>query len=372
MGLIRLSKSSMSEAEISAAAEAVRRGALGMGLEVKAFEQELGEFLGGEREVVCVSTGTAALQLAVQACGIGPGDEILVPTLTFVASFQAITAAGAIPVACDVRAADGYLDAADAARRVTSRTKAIMPVHYASNPGAIDEVYELARKLRIRVIEDAAHAFGCLHRGQNIGATGDVVCFSFDGIKNITSGEGGAIVTNDPVVSERAKSARLLGVLKDTEQRYAGQRSWEFDVVEQGWRYHMGNVYAAIGRAQLRRLKSEFAPRRQRLARRYEDGLRGMPGVRTLQLDYESIVPHIFPILLGGGRRNPVRSAMTSSEIETGIHYKPNHLLSFYGAARSGLPVAEQLYTEMLSLPLHAELTDDEQDLVLNVLRQTI
>ncbi len=372
MALIRLSKSSTGEREINAAAEAVRRAALGMGPEVNAFEKELSEFIGGEREVVCVTTGTAALQLAVQACGIGPGDEVLVPTLTFVASFQAISATGAKPVACEVREEDGYLDVEDAARRVTSRTKAIMPVHYASNLGAIDEVYGLARKHQLRVIEDAAHAFGSTRDGKYAGATGDVVCFSFDGIKNITSGEGGAIVTGDAVVVERAKNARLLGVLKDTEQRYAGKRSWEFDVTEQGWRYHMSNVYAAIGRVQLSRLAAEFAPRRQQLARQYEEQLRGIPSLRTLHLDYENVVPHIFPVFISNERRDAVREVMTAAEIETGIHYKPNHLLSFYGGGSVSLPMAVRLYREMLTLPLHFELTDDEQNRVVETLRSAL
>ncbi|HEY2343210.1 MAG TPA: DegT/DnrJ/EryC1/StrS family aminotransferase [Chthoniobacteraceae bacterium] len=372
MSLIRLSKSSTSEAEATAAAEAVRRAALGMGGEVNAFEQELAEFLGGNRQVICVSTGTAALQLAVQACGIGPGDEVLVPTLTFVASFQAISATGATPVACEVRASDGYLDVADAAGRITEKTKAIMPVHYASNLGAIGEVYALAQQHRLRVIEDAAHAFGGLDQGQRVGATGDVVCFSFDGIKNITSAEGGAIVTGDSDVAEHAKNARLLGVVKDTEKRYSGQRSWEFDVVEQGWRYHMSNVYAAIGRVQLGRLRKEFGPRRMQLAQRYEDLLSGLPGVRTLRLDYENIIPHIFLIFIAGEKRDAVRAAMTAQEIETGIHYKPNHLLSLYGGGAISLPVAEQLYAEMLTLPLHFELTDAEQDRVVETFRKAL
>jgi len=214
--LVRLSRSSTSEKEITAVGETVRRAALGMGSETDAFEKELTQFIGGNRHVLCVNTGTAALQLAIQACGIGRGDEVLVPTLTFVASFQAISATGATPVACDVLRENGCLDPVDAALRITPRTKAIMPVHYASGPGALDKIYELAKKKNLRVIEDAAHAFGGKYQGNRVGATGDVVCFSFDGIKNITSGEGGAVVTSDATVANRIKDARLLGVEKDT------------------------------------------------------------------------------------------------------------------------------------------------------------
>ena len=247
---IRLSKSTVGPLEANAVAQAVQRGYLGMGADVQAFENELAEFIGGNRHVMAVSNGTAAVQLAVQACGIGPGDEVLVPTLTFVATFQAISATGAIPVACDIEPRRAQLDVSDAARRITARTRAIVPVHYASCPGDLDQVYELAAAHGLRVIEDAAHAFGGYYNGRRAGATGDVVCFSFDGIKNITSGEGGAVVTSDAEVAERVRDARLLGVEKDTDKRYAGARSWEFDVTHQGWRYHMSNIFAALGRTQ--------------------------------------------------------------------------------------------------------------------------
>jgi len=370
--LVRLSRSSTSEKEITAVGETVRRAALGMGSETDAFEKELTQFIGGNRHVLCVNTGTAALQLAIQACGIGRGDEVLVPTLTFVASFQAISATGATPVACDVLRENGCLDPVDAALRITPRTKAIMPVHYASGPGALDKIYELAKKKNLRVIEDAAHAFGGKYQGNRVGATGDVVCFSFDGIKNITSGEGGAVVTSDATVANRIKDARLLGVEKDTEKRYSGQRSWEFDVTAQGWRYHMSNVFAALGRAQLSRLDSEFAPRRIQLARQYAKLLAGIPHLRHLNLSYGDVVPHIFPVFIADGKRDAVREALRTENIESGIHYKPNHLLSFYGGGKTRLPIAEELYSQMLTLPLHAELTDAEQERVIEALRNQI
>jgi dTDP-4-amino-4,6-dideoxygalactose transaminase len=370
MNRIRLSKSSTSEAEVAAAAEAVRKALLGIGAEVNEFERELAAFIGGDRQVICVNTGTSALQLAVQACGIGPGDEVIVPSLTFVASFQAVSATGATPVACDVCEDNAGLDPEDAAQRITPRTKAVMPVHYASGQGRLDEIYALAQRHNLRVIEDAAHAFGGTWKGRRVGATGDVVCFSFDGIKNITSAEGGAVVTSDAKVAERVRDARLLGVEKDTEKRYAGQRSWEFDVKAQGWRYHLSNVYAAIGRVQLRRLDAEFAPRRVALARRYVRLLDGAPDLRHLNLDYGPVVPHIFPIFIEGGKRDALRDALLAQEIENGIHYKPNHLLTFYGGGKVRLPVAEKFYEQMLTLPLHAELTEAEQDRVVEVVRR--
>lgn len=364
---IRLSKSTVGEREAAALAEVIADGRLGMGAYVDKFEKELQAYIGGGREVMCVNTGTSALHLAVQACGIGAGDEVIVPTITYVASFQAVSAAGATPVACDVDARTLWLDPADAARRITPRTRAIMPVHYASGQGTLEAVYDLAGRYDLRVIEDAAHAFGGTWNGARVGAIGDVVCFSFDGIKNITSGEGGAVVTADAEVARRIRDARLLGVEKDTEKRYQGQRSWEFDVTAQGWRYHMSNPMAAIGRVQLTRLDGEFAPKRVALAKRYEALLAGTPDVRTLGLDYGAVVPHIFPVLIANERRDAVRAALIADAIECGIHYKPNHLLSLYGGGRVSMPVAEKAYSEMLTLPLHVELSAEDQERIVEI-----
>lgn len=367
--MIRLSKSTVGEREAQALARVIADGRLGMGSFVDKFEKELAAFIGGDRHVMCVNTGTSALQLAVQACGIGPGDEVLIPTITYIASFQAVSATGATPVACDIDPETLCLNAADAAHRMTPRTKAIMPVHYASGPGDLHAIYALARRHSLRVIEDAAHAFGGFWNGSRVGACGDVVCFSFDGIKNITSGEGGAVVTSDPEVARRVKDARLLGVEKDTEKRYSGQRSWEFDATAQGWRYHMSNLCAAIGSVQLRRLDAEFAPQRIALAKRYERLLAGIPQIRTLKLDYGPVVPHIFAILIDAGNRDAVRQALLDNEIECGIHYKPNHLLTLYGNGSVKLPVAEDAYSRMLTLPLHVGLSAAEQERIVDVVR---
>lgn len=369
--MIRLSKSALDQNEVDAASSVLKRGFLGMGEEVCEFENELSAYLGVEA-VVCVSTGTAALQLALQAIGVGPGDEILVPTLTYVASFQAVSATGATPVACDVRLADGLLDLDDARRRMTSRTRAVMPVHYASFPGDLDAIHAFGREHGLRVIEDAAHAFGCSFDGRRIGSFGDIACFSFDGIKNITSGEGGAVVSADREVMDKVRDARLLAVRHDTERRYRGERSWDFDVTEQGWRYHMSDIMAAIGRVQLRRFEVELAPRRIEVARAYREGLADVAGVQLFANSGEGVVPHIFPVRVLGGRRDMLRAALERGGIQTGIHYKPNHLLTRFGAGAPSLPVAERLYGELLTLPLHPQVREADCELILAVMRDTL
>ncbi|MCK6622835.1 MAG: DegT/DnrJ/EryC1/StrS family aminotransferase [Calditrichaceae bacterium] len=366
--LVRLSKSVIGEKEIAAVTQILQKEFLGMGPEVQAFENDLAVFIGDNRQVVCVNTGTAALHLAVQACGIGPGDEVIIPSLTYLASYQAISATGATPVSCDVLLETGTIDPEDAAKRITPRTRAIMPVHYASGWGRLEQVYDLAQKHGLRVIEDAAHAFGGIYKGRRVGASGDIVCFSFDGIKNITSGEGGAVVTADPQIAEYVRDARLLGVQKDTEKRYARERSWEFDVTIQGWRFHMSDIMAAIGRVQLKRLE-EFTTIRVRLAKNYARLLKEIPNIRLLNIEYGPVIPHIFPIFIGQDKRDKVRQALIDNNIQCGIHYKPNHLLSRYNLGYS-LPVTEKLYQETLTLPLHPDVTEEQQEKICDIIRQ--
>ncbi len=365
---IRLARSVVDNKE----ANAVRRilledGYLGMGREVCLFEAELGRFFGG-REVTCVNSGTAALHLAVMAL-VKEGNEVLVPSFTFVATFQAITAAGAKPVACDIDPDTLLIDLKDAARRITKKTRVIMPVHYSGGVGDLNAVYAFAGKHRLRVIEDAAHAFGSMYKDRKIGSFGDVICFSFDGIKSITSGEGGCIVSADKKFNAFVKDARLLGVCKDTDKRYSGERSWEFEVLHQGYRYHMSNIMAAIGRVQVNKF-SRFAKTRQSLAKKYHKALSSIAGIDLLRRDYATIVPHIFPILVKNGRRDQLRAYLQKKGIETGIHYYPNHLLRFFVKKNVRLPVTENVYSRILSLPLHPALTSIEQNRVITALRE--
>ena len=369
--LIRLSKSCLSSAEKLAVMGVLDREFLGMGAEVQQFEQNLALFFG--RPVVCVVNGTAALQLAIQACGIGAGDEVLVPSLTYVASFQAISATGAKPVACDIDPDTLMLDWRDAQHRLTSKTRAIMPVHYSGGVGDIDGIYNFASYHNLRVVEDAAHAFGTTHRGQRVGGFGDIACFSFDGIKNITCGEGGAIVTDDLTILRKMKDARLLGVEMDTEKRYTGQRSWEFDVTAQGWRYHMSNIMAAIGIEQLCRFDDITFVRRER-ARLYDRLFCDHSRIQPLQRDYNSVVPHVYVVRIAGLKdRSFIQARLLEQGIQTGILYQPNHYLSYYRNPDSApLPITASVFAEMLTLPLHCDLTESDVEWVCKTLKKEL
>jgi dTDP-4-amino-4,6-dideoxygalactose transaminase len=366
--IIRVSKSVVGQEESEAVENVIRNiGYLGMGEEVKNFENELELYIGNpDYKAVCVNTGTSALHIAIESV-TNPGDEILVPSFTFIATYQAITAAGCIPISCEINKDTLLMDLNDARERVTNKTKVILPVLYASNPGNLKEIYALANEFKLRVIEDSAHAFGCNYNGKKIGAQGDIICFSFDGIKNITSGEGGAIFTSDVKVMEYVKDARLLGVEKDSEKRYKSERSWDFDVSIQGYRYHMSNIFAAIGRVQLRRFEKEFAISRKNIAKKYSRLLKNNTNIKLIEMDYENIVPHIFPILIKGGKRDQLFDKLKENGIQCGMHYKPNHLLTKYKTSYS-LPVTEKAYDQVLTLPLHPEITEESVNKICNLL----
>jgi len=362
---IRLSKSSISQEEKDAVIKVLDKEYLGMGEEVMLFEQEIKSYLKTEFDVVCVNTGTSALHLALEALDIKAGDEVLVPSLTYVASFQAISATGATPVAVDIDPNRLFIDIEDAKKRLSDKTKAIMPVHYASSAKGMDEVYKFAKEYNLRVIEDAAQAFGSIRDGKKVGTEGDIICFSFDGIKNITSGEGGAILSNDKEFIQRVQDGRLLGVEKDTQKRYAGQRSWDFDVKHQGFRYHMSNIMAAIGIEQLKKVES-IRSKRDTIVQTYIEELKDLNEIEILDFDFKDIISHIF--VIKAKKRDQLREYLIDHNIECGVHYKPNHLLSKYKVDYE-LPVTEKIYEEILTLPCHYDLELEDQNRVIQCVK---
>lgn len=363
---MRLSRSIVGKDEADAVARVIcEDGYLGMGAATKKFEADLAAYLGVEPwQIISANSGTAALHLAVWAAlerarPRPARPAILVPSLTFISSFQAILAGGCVPIACDVRMDTGTLDLADAEKRLTGDVIAVMHVDYASNPWQIDKVYDFGRRHGLAVIDDAAHAFGCRHHGRKIGSFGDLVCFSFDGIKNITCGEGGCLVAFDRQSAEVAADARLLGVQGDTAKRFAGARSWDPDATRPGLRYHLSNIMAAIGSTQLARLENEFIPARRRLYEFYRQGLDPLAGIELFVTDpADFIVPHIMPVRILDGKRDQVAEKLDKAGIPTGMHYKPNHLLSLFGNGAVSLPASEKLYRELITLPLHPGLSE--------------
>ena len=377
---MRLSQSCVGAAESAALSRVIAHGYLGMGAESLAFEAALANFLQVPVEhVVAVATGTAALHLACQA--VCPrGSAVLVPSLTYVATFQAISAAGCQPVPCEVLPHTCTLDLDDVAQRLEALRQdphsppvsALMPMTYAGNPYQLDALHSFATEQGLRLITDAAHAFGCQHQGRLVGSFGDITCFSFDGIKNITCGEGGAVICSNAHDSHRIRTARQLGIEGDSLARAAGKRLLNPEVYEQGWRYHLSNMHAAVGLVQLARLRHEFAPKRKALAARYCHNLCAMPQLALLHsAAHDDIIPHIFALRVLGNKpelRDSLRHTLSLAGIESGLHYKPCHLLAYFGKGIPQLPVTEMLYNELLSLPLHPALELDDVDTVCSLL----
>lgn len=354
--MIPVAKPSIGEEEIEEVRKVFASGWLGMGTWVKQFEENVSNFIGAEN-TIAVNTGTSALHLSLIACGIEKGNEVIVPSFTFTASVQAIVATGAVPVFCDIEPDTLNADPLDIEKKITSRTKAIMPVHYRGYPCDMERIMEIAKSKKLRIIEDAAHAFGSKYKGRMIGSFGDITCFSFDPIKIITCGEGGAIVTGNEVVAKNAQKARILGISKDTWSRYRHERSWFYDVESIGFRYHMSNINAAIGLVQLKKFPL-FLRKRLDIVKIYNEGLKDIKGVELLKHDYGSMSP--FCYIIKAKKREELMTYLKENNIDTGIHYIPNHLQSFFSQFAVSLPVTEQIWHEILTLPLYYELTNQE------------
>lgn len=367
--MIKVSQGCLDEAELAAVREVFAAGYFGHSAPVVEFEQALGKYLGAAH-VVAVNTGTSALHLALDAIGIGPGDEVMVPSLTYVACFQAISATGARPVACEIHPSTLSVDVADMERRITPRTRALMPVHYAGASCDLDSLTAIATARRLHVVEDAAHALGSTRNGRRVGGTGEVACFSFDSIKNITCGEGGAIACRDGALADSLREKRQLGVRRDSGGAAPGApRGVAFDVVTQGFRYHLSAINAAIGRVQLGKLE-RFVDRRRAICRRYDDAFRPIGMVRPLDVDYRDVAPHIYVVRVGGGRRDALMRFLRDADIETGINYAPNHLHAYYRQEGVSLPVTEAVSREILTLPLHCALSDADVERVIDEVRR--
>ena len=355
-----------------AAAEALEAGWLGMGGQTALFEDELSAYLGLEsRSLVAMSSCTAALHAAFVLAGVGPGDEVVCPSLTYVAGHQAVSATGADVVFCDIEE-ETLGVSPDSLRRVLGdRTRAILVLHYAGIPAAgLDAVYELADERGLRVVEDAAHAFGSTHDGRPIGTFGDLTCFSFGPVKIITSLEGGAIVTGNPDDVRTLHELRLVGVTKDTATRYEDRRTWDYDVVRQGYRYHLGSIPAAIGRSQLA-LIDVFIRNRQAYCRAFNEGLAGIDGLITPHTDFEGVSPFIYFVRTRDeATRADLIQHLADRGIASGIHFLGAHEFSFYrDCRRDDLPVTEAVASQIVTLPLHSFMTDETVEQVVDGVR---
>lgn len=361
------------EEEIEAVAAVLRSRWLSAGPVCAAFEAEFAAAL-GVPAAVAVSSGTAALHLAVLALGLQPGDEVIMPSLSFVAGAAVVALHGGRPVFADIRSADDLtLDPDDAASRITPRTRAIMVMHYGGHAADIAAVCGLAAAGGIAVIEDAAHAPVVRHAAGMLGTVGDLGCFSFYATKNVTTGEGGMIVARAPEVLARAKAMRSHAMTAPTWSRHQSGAP-AYDVTMPGLNYRPNEIAAAIGRVQLGKLAADRRRRASAVAR-YREGLADVPGLRIPFLGAGGDCAHyLFPVIVPETlARADFTARLRERGIPTSVHYPPTHLFSYYRdrfPLRAPLPALSAIADRLVSLPLHARLTDDQADRVIDAVRE--
>ncbi|HYK52714.1 MAG TPA: DegT/DnrJ/EryC1/StrS family aminotransferase [Candidatus Eremiobacteraceae bacterium] len=345
-------------------------GWLGMGAGTKEFEERIHGFLGaGKRHVVATNTGTSAIHIALLAAGVGPGDEVITPSFNYVADHQAIRMCGADAVMCDVRESDLGIDVDAASKLITKKTKAVIPLHFAGIPCDRTGVYALAAAHGLRVVEDACHAFGSTIGGKTIGSDGDIAVFSFDPVKIVTSIDGGCVVGSRPDELTALHRLRLLGVDKDTAERYKNRRAWDYDVVSPGFRYHLTNIMASVGISQLKRA-GEFIESRRKVCQAYNSAFADLPFAIVPRTDFSDVSPFIYSLRVTGGKRDRFIEHMHERAIDCGIHFVPVHRHAYFADARRGdMRVTDRVVAEVTTLPLHSNMRPDFVERVIDAVR---
>jgi UDP-4-amino-4,6-dideoxy-N-acetyl-beta-L-altrosamine transaminase len=367
---IPYSRQSIDEDDIKAVVEVLRSDLITQGPKVREFEAALAEYCGAKHTVV-FSSGTAALHAAYFAAGIGPGEgsaapgEIITSPITFVATANAALYLGARPVFVDIEPETGNINAELIAKAITENTRAIVPVHYAGHPADLDPIHEIAKKHGLVVIEDACHALGASYKGRKIGSLSDMTVFSFHPVKPITTGEGGAVVTNDGEFSERLRAFGTHGITKDAE-RFVDEPhgSWHYEMQHLGFNYRLTDIQAALGLSQLRKLDS-FIKRREEIAAVYNEAFKDtawfdLPAGR----EYAKSSWHLYPIRLKGGclkRKAEIFRELRQQGLGVQVHYMPVYLQPYYrglGYMDGPCPEAERFYGRELSIPVHQGMGD--------------
>ncbi len=370
---------SIGEEEIEEVVKTLRSGWLTTGPRVKQFEKQFAERVGAAH-AVAVSSCTAALHLALEAIGVGPGDEVLVPTLTFASTSAVVIHLGARPVLLDCNVDTFNIDVNQIEKKITPRTKAIIPVHYAGQPCAMDRILAIAREHDLKVIEDAAHAIPSRYGAKPIGSIGDITCFSFYANKTLTTGEGGMITTDNEKYSDRMRSMSLHGISRDAWKRFSAEGSWYYEILAPGYKSNMTDMAAALGIHQLARC-DELWQARSRIAARYDAAFNELPEINVpfVELNVQHS-RHMYVIQLMLDKltinRNRFIEELNGAGVGTSVHYTPLHMHPYYRETFNyqpeDLPVAKSVYERMISLPIFPSMTDDDIDYVTGTVRRIV
>lgn len=358
--MIPVFKPSLGNEELMAVKEVFDSGWIGLGPKTREFEEKFAEYI-GIKFAIGTNSCTAALHLALKAMKIN-NREVITSPLTFVSTNHAILYNGGIPVFADICEDTLNLDVNDIKKKITPKTKAIIVVHYGGHPCDMAQISSLARKKGIKVIEDAAHATGASYNDRNVGTLGDIACFSFHAVKNLTTGEGGMITTADEKVYHELMKLRWLGINKDTWQRSDnkfGRYGWYYEVESLGFKYHMSDINAAIGLVQLEKLERLNARRRQ-IASMYNKEFKGVDWITVPVVKNGVICAHHNYVIKVDLDRNKLIEYLKAKDIATSVHYIPNHRYKMYRKYKAKVPVVDRVWEKLVTLPLFPGLTNDQ------------
>lgn len=367
------------EEEIAEVVDSLRSGWLTTGPKTRIFERDFAEFLGGGIEALAVNSATAGLHLALEALGIGPGDEVITTTYTFTATAEVVRYLGAHPVLVDIDATTFNLDPRLIEKAITSRTRAIIPVHFAGLACEMKSILEIARGNNLKVLEDAAHALPTTCKGKLVGSLeSDATVFSFYATKTIATGEGGMIATRDPQVAERCRVMRLHGINRDAFDRYTSRKpAWHYEVVAPGFKYNLTDIASSIGIHQLKKARL-FQQRRAELAARYDQALAEFPVLLPPGPGNGDLHSwHLYVLRLKESApigRDQLIEELSARGIGSSVHFIPLHLHPYwrdtYGLRPEQFPNAQRAYDNAISLPLYTRMSDADQARVIDALRE--
>jgi dTDP-4-amino-4,6-dideoxygalactose transaminase len=362
----------ITDEEIDEVVASLRSGWITMGPKTVRFEEEFGRYV-GSKHAIAVNSCTAALHLALKAIDLKPGDEVIIPTMTFTATGEVVCYFNAKPVIVDVEEDTHNIDVGAIERAVTSKTRAIIPVHFAGQPCDMGEIMQFAKTHGLHVIEDAAHSLPAWYRDEKIGSIGDMTCFSFYATKTLATGEGGMITTESEEWAERIKILRLHGISKDAWKRYTGEGSWYYEVVEAGYKYNMTDIQAALGLAQLRKVEWMWEKRKE-IANRYTEAFKNTECITVPSVKPDRISAwHLYVIKLNLEAVSIDRARFIEElkmrGVGASVHFIPLHRHPFYrdtfGYMTKDFPVAEKLYERSVSLPIYPGMSEKEVEYVI-------
>lgn len=367
-------RQTIEEDDIQAVVEVLKSDYLTTGPKVTQFEKVVAEYVGA-KYAVAISNGTAALHAACFAAGIQPGDEVITTPITFAASANCALYCGAKSVFADVKPDTYNINPEDIRRKITSKTKAIIAVHYTGQPCEMDEIHQIAEEHNLLVIEDAAHALGADYKGKKIGSVSDMTTFSFHPVKHITTGEGGMITTDSEELYEKLRLFRSHGITRDERFMTKNEGGWFYQQIDLGYNYRITDIQCALGISQMKKL-DDFVDRRRYLVKRYNEAFAEVDGlVCPMQMEGCNNSWHLYVVQVPEGRRREIYDKLQAAGIHVNVHYIPVYYHPYYqnhGYAEVHCKNAEALYERIISLPLYYSLTDAEQDYVIDTIKDIL